>query len=60
MTDCTYCGAPVEAHSPVYVEERREGERVPAGQFCNYACLAQHVEDEGLTSGNACEWRPDE
>jgi len=27
-----------------------------AGQFCNYACLAAYIEEEGLTEGAACEW----
>lgn len=55
MTDCTYCGCRVEAHDPVYVEKREDGERVPAGQFCNYACLVAHVEREGLREGATCE-----
>lgn len=58
-TACTYCGADVEVHDPVYVREGRNGERVDAGQFCNYACLLAHVEAEGLTDGAACEWRPE-
>lgn len=57
MTDCTYCGCEVAAHDPVYVEERDEdtGERVPAGAFCNYACLVAHVEAEDLQAGATCE-----
>lgn len=56
---CTYCGQDVEAHDPVYVEEREGGERVPAGQFCNYACLRSHVDEAGLTTGAACAFDPD-
>lgn len=52
--DCTYCGCDVTAHEPVYVAEVDGGERVPAGQFCNYACLAQHIEAEGLQAGTYC------
>ncbi len=55
MTDCTYCGCAVEAHDPVYVAEREDGERRPAGAFCNYACLVAHVEREGLQEGATCE-----
>lgn len=54
-TDCTYCGCDVEAHDPVYVEERVEGERRRTGRFCNYGCLSAHVETEELASGTACE-----
>lgn len=54
MTDCTYCGCDVTAHDPVYVQQRADGERVDAGRFCNYACLVQHVEAEGLQTGTAC------
>ncbi|WP_123536077.1 eL24 family ribosomal protein [Halosimplex salinum] len=53
--DCTYCGADVTAHDPLYLEDR-DG---PVGQFCNYACLTEHVEREGLVVGDACEWSPD-
>ncbi len=58
MTDCTYCGQPVERHDPVFVAEREDSERVPAGQFCNYACLSAHIEDGGLTTGACCRIDP--
>lgn len=55
MTDaCTFCGRDVHDHEPVFVEERRGDGRAPAGQFCNYACLARHIEDEGLETGACC------
>lgn len=54
MTDCTYCGCAVEAHDPVFVYEERDGERVAAGQFCNYACLSAHVEEANLADGATC------
>ncbi len=51
-SDCTYCGCDVTAHSPVYV---REGEdRKATGQFCNFGCLAAHIEREGLAEGTSC------
>lgn len=53
-TACTYCGLDVREHDPVYVEEARDGARVAAGQFCNYACLARHIEDTGLEAGACC------
>ncbi|WP_197409721.1 hypothetical protein [Haloferax profundi] len=46
-------------HDPVFVEEVENGERVPAGVFCNYACLTSCVADEGLTTGACCEWNPE-
>lgn len=57
MTDCRYCGCTVEAHDPVYVAEGEpDGESLP---FCNYACLAEHIEQEGLTTGTSCNWSPE-
>ncbi|RDI72033.1 hypothetical protein [Halopelagius longus] len=53
--DCTYCGCDVTAHDPVYVEETDgDGSRLPAGRFCNYGCLAAHVEEAGLAAGTTC------
>ncbi|GAB3326277.1 hypothetical protein GCM10027355_29290 [Haloplanus salinarum] len=54
VTACTYCGCDVTAHDPVYVETVEDGDRVPAGQFCNYGCLAAHVDTEGLAEGATC------
>lgn len=51
---CTYCGSDVREHEPVFVEELAEDRLVPAGQFCNYACLARHIEEEGLETGACC------
>lgn len=48
------------AHDPVFVEEAgNAGGRKPAGQFCNYACLVSHVEEENLTTGAVCEFDPE-
>jgi hypothetical protein len=60
MTECTYCESNVEHHDPVFTTEIESGQRVPAGQFCNYACLSAFVEEEKLTYGAACEWSPDD
>jgi len=54
MTACTFCGSDVTAHDPVYVAEGSGGSRETAGQFCNYACLKQHIETAGLELGSAC------
>jgi hypothetical protein len=54
MRSCTYCGADITLHEPVYVQEPEDGERVTTGQFCNYACLLQHIEEADLTLGASC------
>lgn len=55
VTDCAYCGCDVYAHEPVFVEELDGDERVEAGAFCNYACLAAYIDAEMLTAGATCE-----
>ena len=55
-TDCTYCGCDVERHDPVFVSEGTPDDLT--GRFCNYGCLAAHVEAEGLATGTTCEWTP--
>ena len=54
MDACTYCGCDVTAHDPVYVEAAEHGERAPDGQFCNYGCLAVHIDEAGLAEGTTC------
>lgn len=59
MTDaCTYCGQDVTAHDPVFVAEPVDGERERTGQFCNYACLSAHIEEQDLTTGACCQFDP--
>jgi hypothetical protein len=58
--ECTYCDSDLAAYDPVFVEETEAGERVPAGAFCNYACLSAHIDDADLACGDACEWTPGE
>jgi hypothetical protein len=57
--ECTYCGSDVRDHDPVYVNEGENDSDNQVGQFCNYACLTSHIEDETLTAGAACEWSPE-
>jgi len=54
--DCTYCGCAVEAHDPVYLSATPDGE--PSSQFCNYGCLAAHIDAADLTTDTACNWSP--
>jgi hypothetical protein len=53
--DCTYCGSDVYDHDPVFVEEGAGDDREPAGQFCNYACLSAHIDEEELITGACCQ-----
>jgi len=57
--ECTYCESGLARYDPVFVEETTDGERVPAGAFCNYACLSAHIDEAELTFGDVCEWSPD-
>lgn len=50
-TDCTFCESDVDAHDPVFVETKTDGERERAGQFCNYACLSAWIDAEGKVRG---------
>ncbi|QLG28443.1 hypothetical protein HUG10_13185 [Halorarum halophilum] len=54
-TDCAYCGCDVTDHDPISVREWGEdvadGDEVP---FCNYGCLAAHIDDAGLALGTTC------
>ena len=52
--ECAYCGCDVAAHDPVYVSEARDGERVTVGAYCNYGCLASHIDAAGLATGSCC------
>lgn len=53
MTDCDYCGCKVEAHDPVFAEHGDE-----SFAFCNWGCLAAHVDEAVLATGTACNWEP--
>lgn len=57
-TACTYCGCDIERHDPVFVSE--EVADAPTDPFCNYGCLAAHIDEEGLATGTTCEWTPSE
>ena len=62
--ECVYCGCDVTVHDPVSVREwgggrdgggDGDGEELP---FCNYGCLAAHVEEAGLALGTTCSVEP--
>jgi len=56
--DCTFCGCDVDAHDPVFLEREPDGERVHAGQFCNYGCLSAWIDAEDKAVGTTCEFDP--
>ncbi|MFC6939832.1 hypothetical protein ACFQE8_07610 [Salinirubellus sp. GCM10025818] len=56
--ECVYCGCDVRRHDPVSVTEGVDPTGEPSNRYCNYGCLAAHIEDAGLTTGTTCEWSP--
>ena len=55
---CTFCGSDLADYEPIVVSETRGGEEVVMGQFCNYACLSEHIEERGLSTGACCHIDP--
>ncbi|MFC6786885.1 hypothetical protein ACFQFH_13655 [Halobaculum halobium] len=49
--DCAYCGCDVTVHDPVYVRDGGDDTETP---FCNYGCLAAHIDEEGLAVETTC------
>lgn len=57
-TACAFCGCAIFDHDPICVRDCTAGCGDPA-YFCNYGCLAAHVDAEGLATGTTCEWSPE-
>ena len=57
-TTCAHCGSRIFAHDPICVRDCTDDCGSPS-YFCNHACLAAHIDEAGLTTGDACEWSPD-
>lgn len=55
---CVYCGCDVRRHDPVSVAESADPGVEPDARYCNYGCLAAHVEEAGPAMGTTCEWSP--
>lgn len=55
---CAYCQSAIFDHDPICVRKCTADCGEPM-YFCNYACLSAHIDEEELTSGNACQWSPD-
>ena len=54
MLECTYCGCAVRDEPATTVAVHEGGERDPSGVYCNYGCLAAHIEEGDLDAGTAC------
>jgi hypothetical protein len=55
---CSYCESRIFEHDPICVRDCTDDCGSPA-YFCNYACLSEYIEENGLTIGDACEWTPE-
>ena len=55
---CAYCGSRIAAHDPICVRDCADDCGSPT-YVCNHACLAAHIDREGLTAGDACAWSPE-
>jgi hypothetical protein len=56
---CAYCESRIFDHDPICVRDCDNDCGSPE-YFCNYACLSAYIEENSLTTGNACAWNPDE
>jgi len=50
---CTYCGSRIFDHDSICVHDCDDNCGSPE-YFCNYACLSTYVDENDLTTGNAC------
>lgn len=56
---CAYCGSHIFDPDPIRARDCDDDRGSPV-YFCNYACLSTYVDENSLTTGDACEWAPDE
>lgn len=56
---CVYCESRIFTHDPICVRDCEADCGSPV-YFCNYACLSAYIDENNLTTGNACEWHPDD
>ena len=56
-TACAYCGCALYDHDPICVRDCTADCGDPA-YFCNFGCLASHIDTEELATGTACQWSP--
>ena len=55
---CAYCDSRIFDHDPICVRDCADDCGSPR-YFCNYACLATYIDENDLTTGDACVWAPD-
>lgn len=56
---CAYCSSRIFDHDPICVRDCNHDCGSPE-YFCNYACLSVYIEENNLTTGDACVWSPGE
>lgn len=55
---CAYCESQIFEHDPICVRDCDDDCGSPE-YFCNYACLSAYIDENNLTTGNACAWSPE-
>lgn len=55
---CAYCESRIFDQEPLCVRDCTDDCDSPT-YFCNYACLSAHVDENDLTTGDACERSPE-
>ena len=50
---CVSCDSRIFDHDPICVRDYNS-----PMYLRNYVCLAVYIEENNLTAGDACEWRP--
>jgi hypothetical protein len=56
---CAYCESLIFNHEPVCVRDCKDDCGSPT-YFCNHACLSAFIEENDLTTGDACEWNSED
>jgi len=56
---CAHCESRIFDHDPICVRDCENGCGSPS-YFCNYACLSAYIDENDRTTGDACEWHPDD
>jgi hypothetical protein len=56
---CAYYGSRIFDHDSICVQDCTDAYGSPT-YFGNYACFRTHVDKNGLVTGDACAWNPDD
>jgi hypothetical protein len=54
---CAYCECAIFDHDPICVRDCTADCGSPT-YYCNYGCLAAHIDEAGLATGTTCQWDP--